>query len=556
MKLSYTAERNFQILIALLKAHNIRKVIVSPGTTNMSLVGSIQQDPYFELYSSVDERSAAYMACGLAAESGEPVALSCTGATASRNYMSGLTEAYYRKLPVLAITSSRHSGMIGQGMDQVTDRRCPPKDVQKLSVQIPMIHTLDDEWAANVKINTALLELRRNGGGPVHINIETSYSTDFSVPKLPEVRVIHRACLGDTLPPLMPGRIGIFAGAHRPFSPGLTQAIDAFCEAYHAVVFCDHCSGYKGKYRVFPTLVTTQRSEQSIRLVDTLIYIGEVAVGKLWLKPSMVWRVSPDGEVRDPFRNKLQWVFQMEEEQFFASYAAMVPQDTKSPELSQLQEWENLRARAEKAVPDLPFSNIWIAQHTANLLPQGSVLHLGILNSARSWNHFEVPRTVDTYVNTGGYGIDGCVSSLLGASLANRGRLHFGVVGDLAFFYDMNSLGNRHVGPNLRLMVVNNGCGTEFRMYNHPCVKSGFGEEIAPYMAAAGHFGNQSRELVRHYAEDLGFEYFCAGTKEEYLGHRERFLTPTVTERPMLFEVFTKPRDESEALEKIRNLVF
>ena len=129
-------------------------------------------------------------------------------------------------------------------------------------------------------------------------------------------------------------------------------------------------------------------------------------------------------------------------------------------------------------------------------------------------------------------------------------------MGDLAFFYDMNSLGNRHVGPNLRLMVVNNGCGTEFRMYNHPCVKSGFGEEIAPYMAAAGHFGNQSRELVRHYAEDLGFEYFCAGTKEEYLGHRERFLTPTVTERPMLFEVFTKPRDESEALEKIRNLVF
>ena len=75
----YTNERSQQIVIALLKAHGIRKVVASPGTTNITLVGSRQQDPYFEMYSSVDERSAAYIACGLAAESGEPVVLSCTG---------------------------------------------------------------------------------------------------------------------------------------------------------------------------------------------------------------------------------------------------------------------------------------------------------------------------------------------------------------------------------------------------------------------------------------------------------------------------------------------
>ena len=53
---AYTAERNAQILIALMKAHGIRKVIVSPGATNMCFAGSLQSDPYFELYSSVDER--------------------------------------------------------------------------------------------------------------------------------------------------------------------------------------------------------------------------------------------------------------------------------------------------------------------------------------------------------------------------------------------------------------------------------------------------------------------------------------------------------------------
>ena len=69
----YSSERNVQILLALLKRNGIKKVIVSPGGTNICFVGSIQNDPFFEIYSSVDERSAAYIACGLAAESGEPV---------------------------------------------------------------------------------------------------------------------------------------------------------------------------------------------------------------------------------------------------------------------------------------------------------------------------------------------------------------------------------------------------------------------------------------------------------------------------------------------------
>ena len=66
----YSSELNVQVLIALMKAHGVRKVIISPGTTNVAFGASVRQDPYFELFSSVDERSAAYMACGMAAESG------------------------------------------------------------------------------------------------------------------------------------------------------------------------------------------------------------------------------------------------------------------------------------------------------------------------------------------------------------------------------------------------------------------------------------------------------------------------------------------------------
>ena len=78
MNTHYTDEVNTQIVISLLKEHKIKKVIASPGTTNIRLVASMQQDDFFEMYSAADERSAAYIACGMAEESGEPVVLTCT----------------------------------------------------------------------------------------------------------------------------------------------------------------------------------------------------------------------------------------------------------------------------------------------------------------------------------------------------------------------------------------------------------------------------------------------------------------------------------------------
>ena len=56
------------------------------------------------------------------AQSGEPVVLSGTMAAASRNYISGLTEAFYRKIPVLAITSTLYIGQVGQNIPQLIDR--------------------------------------------------------------------------------------------------------------------------------------------------------------------------------------------------------------------------------------------------------------------------------------------------------------------------------------------------------------------------------------------------------------------------------------------------
>lgn len=540
----YSNEKNIQILMALLKAHNIRDIVASPGATNVSFVASCQQDPFFKMYSCVDERSAAYIACGIAAETGNPVVLTCTGATASRNYLSGLTEAYYRKLPVLAVTSSRPSGWIGHDIQQVTDRRSPPPDTALLSAQIPIIHDADEEWAYAVKINEALLELRHRGGGPVHINLETSYSSDFSVETLPEFPAIYRICGEDSFPEITGKKIGVCVGAHKVWSAELTEAVDAFCAKYDAVVLCDQTSNYHGNYRVLSTIVCSQRKETSgLRDFDLLIHIGDVTGATFLFNTAAVWRVCEDGKVKDTFR-KLRMVFEMSELRFFRYYAHLAQSRPDATE--QYDRWMDESCRLYKLMPELPFSNLWVAQQTLPCLPDNAALHLGIYNTLRSWDFFESPATVNCFCNTGGFGIDGNISTLLGAAIAKPNQLCFGVVGDLSFFYDMNVLGNRHMSPNLRLMIINNGKGVEFRQHINRAAQ--FEEDTDVYIAAAGHHGNKSRELVRHYAEDLGFTYLSASDKDEYLVAMKSFVSPQMFDKPMVFEVFTKAENEDTAL--------
>lgn len=541
MQQYYTKERNVQIVLSILKAHGIHKVVASPGSTNIAIVGSLQHDPFFEMYSCVDERSAAYMACGLAAESGEPVVLSCTGATASRNYYPALTEAYYRKLPVLAITSSQDSRKIGHLKDQITNRTQPPVDVVKMSTTLQNIRDMDDEWDVTIKANRAVLELNHHGRGPVHINLETTYCRDFSLVSLPYTRVINRYTYGDDFPLFPKGKIAVFIGSHMKMSQEETNAIDNFCKCHNAVVFCDPTSGYKGKYAVFYTLAAWKQWSGQNTDVDLLIHLGEISFFSNRMQcAKQIWRVNEDGELRD-LQRRLSCVFEMREIDFFKIYT-----DETIGNDSYLQSCRMSIKKTFESFPDIPFSNVWIATQLYDKLPSGSVIHLGILAPLRSWNFVGIKSDIESDSNQGGFGIDGNLSTLIGASLVHKEKLYFGVVGDLSFFYDMNSIGNRHVGSNIRILIINNGLGCEFRLFNQ--VGNILGQETDNYISAGGHFGNKSPQVVRQLAENWGYEYLTASSKIEFNKVYHRFIEPEITDRPMIFEVFTNVEDENEAL--------
>lgn len=545
----YSAERNVQILISLLKSNGIKKVIVSPGATNVTFVGSLQYDTFFELYSCMDERSAAYMALGMAEESHEPVVINCTGATSSREYMPALTAAYYHKLPILVVTSSQPSSRVGQLVAQVTDRATPPVDTVNYSFEMDLVRSGEDEWDRIIKCNEAISRLSINGGGPVHINLITTYNKNYSVKKISGVNAIKRYDSGSALPDMPKGRIGIYIGSHKYFSKRETQIIDEFCASYDAVVFCDHTSNYYGAYRVQAELGLAQRMMKSVASgLDLLIHIGGITgdYTAQFLKPKIVWRVSEDGVIRDQF-HKLRCLFYMPEKQFFKHYF-LENRNKNCFRNAILKENEFLY----NLIPELPFGNIWIAQHTAHKIPAGSCIHFGILNTLRSWNFFNLTEGVESMSNVGGFGIDGILSSLIGASLTNSDRMYYCVLGDLSFFYDMNTLASGLVGNNVRLLIINNGLGAEFRLYSHHA--NAFGEAANPYMAAAGHNGYKSKTLVRNYANNLGFEYITASTKDEYMQKVDYFCKIEKTEKPIIFEVFTNQSDESEALDIITHI--
>lgn len=538
----YTDEINTLILISLLKKHGIKRVIASPGTTNISFVGSVQSDSYFEVYSAVDERAAGFMACGLAEESGEAVVISCTGATASRNYLPGLTEAYYRNLPILAVTSTQHVGKVGNYVAQVIDRSSCFSDMVKISIELPTVHSEDDKQDTITRVNDVLLELFHHKPGPCHINLCTTYSNGFTIQKLPEYRMIQRI-QGNNFPELPKGRIVVFIGAHQEFSEEETNAIDSFCGTNNAVVICDQISNYRGKYRFLANLANSQQVDLGLKNYELIIYIGYVHGAYISFKGKQLWRVNPDGQIRDPYRN-LTYVFEMEEKDFFFHYS----NEGKNNQL--FKNCESVTTSLLSRVPELPFSNMWIAKETSYLIPDNSILHLSILNTLRVWNYFETPKSVLCFSNSGGYGIDGCLSSFLGSAIANPKREHYMIIGDLSFFYDLNTLLN-YIPKNIHILLVNNGVGTEFKNYNHRALY--FGEDADSFMAAKGHNGFKNLTLVKGLCKQLGVRYLSATSKEDYLESRDIWLK--CGNGPILIEVFTTDKDESNALYLMNTIV-
>ncbi|HEX3029605.1 MAG TPA: thiamine pyrophosphate-binding protein, partial [Clostridia bacterium] len=256
----YTDIKHIQILIALLKKYGVTHCVISPGTRHIPLVHSVEDDPDFTCYSIVDERSAAFFALGLIQELHKPVAICCTSSTASCNYHSAITEAFYRDLPLVILTADRNLHFLNQREEQQIPQENLYRDVVKKSVTLPFVKDQDDyEYCIRI-VNDALLEMDHHGKGPVHINYPVySEMCEFHTEKLPDVRKIDRLVHRDAdkaawdkkLEELKKANaIMVNYGVSNPLDKNSRKAVEKFAEQFNCVIMTDQESNYKGKKSV------------------------------------------------------------------------------------------------------------------------------------------------------------------------------------------------------------------------------------------------------------------------------------------------------------------
>lgn len=547
----YSNFRSVQILIALMKKNNIQDVVLSPGGSDIPLIHSIETDKWFRCYSVVDERSAAYFAMGLAQAKNKFVTCICTSGSAVCNYLPGITEAYYQSVPVLAITADKNPYYQGQLETQKIEQQNIFNGVVKKAISLPLIRDSEDEWLCNRLVNEAIIELAHHGKGPVHINVPIVGATDiYDCEVLPDERQISLVDLhSDEI--LWKSyeekirnahRVLVVVGQNLTFSEETIRNMDTFFENYNCIFSVEHLSNLCCKGCVYTYPVSEMCGGEVLKNLapDLILSLGN-NLAAYSLKPFLRriykntenWYISETGILRDAYKS-LTTIFECTIDEFFSEI--MKEENTEVCEHEYYEAWI---AELDKIkLPEFSFSNFYVAQKLADTIPENSLLHLAILNSTRVMQFFGLQKGVKTYSNVGTLGIDGCFSTFAGQAVGTD-QLSYLLIGDLSFFYDMNAAGLRSISPNVRVILLNNGGGSEFHFF--------VGRDRIPtinqYICA------EHCKTAEGWIKSLGYEYYSAHNEVELQAALKNF--GETSEKPLFLEVFTEMEDDAEKTRKM-----
>ena len=419
---------------------------------------------------------------------------------------------------------------------QAPDQTSLPKDSVKKTFALPYVSTEIDRKYCERLANDAMLELIHRNPGPVQLNvpmIDNELGKDVDV-DLPNVKVIRRVQNRQNLKVNLNGKkILLVIGENCKADFGV---VEKFAENHDIVIYANHLSNYYGKNAINANLLLSCISQEYFDrelCPDILISIGgQTGDYPLFhkLAESNVqyehWRISTDGDVVDTY-DHLTKVFECSNDDFFI---ANNERDT-DPRTSYLDIWTQRLALLNDQI-EVPLSNVYLAQNLTPVIPQNSIVNFAILNSLRTWNLFSFRNKVFCNSNVAAFGIDGCLSTFLGQSVVTD-ELCYLIVGDLSFFYDMNALGIKYIKNNVRIILVNNRGGVEFKLY----FDAEKNKSTDRFIAASGHFKN-----ARGWAETCNFEYIPIKTKDDFQTNRK--LMTEASAKPILFEVFVSDLDD------------
>ena len=523
-----------QELVALMLAHGVTRAVLCPGSRNSPIVATLSNLPEMECRSVIDERSAGFVALGWAQQVQAPVAVVVTSGSAVLNLHPAVSEAFYRKTPLLIISADRPAAWIGQNDGQTLPQPGVFNTLVRFSAQVPE----NDSWYANRLINEALLELRHRSGGSVHLNIPLTEPFFAMVDEaLPPVRVIQRteaarmsaddeeALLEEAS--ALPRRLILLGQQHAP-----STALVQLAEEKHFTLVGEHIANapFADCCRPDTIIGTAPNAGWS---PDLLITCGGDVISKRMKRllrehpPKAHWHISPDGEIVDSFC-ALTRVLEGEPDEFWELLGAFAEEG----DADYRKCWQ-----AEPAMlPEHEFSGMKFVGELIQNLPTSSVLHLANSSAVRYAQLFPLPEGVQVECNRGVNGIEGSVSTAAGHALASPDRMHFLIIGDLSMFYDLNGLLMAKQCPNLRILMLNNQEGGIFStlpgMPDSPAIRAPHGECIMAWGGAL--FNSMQIARANEWAEALN-------------------MLLSAEPGPVLIEIYTETEQDAAILKEFYN---
>ncbi|MGB5665920.1 MAG: 2-succinyl-5-enolpyruvyl-6-hydroxy-3-cyclohexene-1-carboxylic-acid synthase [Maribacter sp.] len=495
-----------QTVVLHCKTKGIQEIVISPGSRNAPLTIGFTEDPYFNCYSIVDERCAAFFALGIAQQLQKPVAVLCTSGSALLNYYPAIAEAYYSNLPLVVISADRplYKIDIGDGQtirqDHVFDRHIGysanlKQDVvhatEKVGKYNPNSINNGDLKATQENIQTyndselnKALNLVLHEKLPVHINVpfeEPLYNMVAYATVDPEFRFSNKteAIAIDRLDGFekiwnSSNRKLILVGVNFPNTVE-QRFLDQLAEDPSVIVFTETTSNIHHP-NFFPSIdsiiAPIEKSDSKVEMFialqpEVLLTFGGLIVSKKIkaflrkYKPKHHWHVD-EKRANNTFFS-LSYHFKIGINAFFDQFLNA----TYKVESNYFEYWNTIKlAYGKKRIEylqDIPFSDLLVFERIFETNPANIQLQMANSSTIRYAQLFNLKPSLEVFCNRGTSGIDGSVSTAIGASVANNKQTVL-ITGDLSFFYDSNALWNNYLKPNFRIILINNDGGGIFRI--------------------------------------------------------------------------------------------
>jgi 2-succinyl-5-enolpyruvyl-6-hydroxy-3-cyclohexene-1-carboxylate synthase len=383
-------------LAPVLERMGARQVVIAPGSRNAPLIQLFTSHIGFSCHSIVDERSAGYVALGMARQTGKPVIIVCTSGTAVLNLSPAVAEAFHQNLPLVVLTADRPREKIPLFNNQVIDQRAPFFNYSMGFFEFPAQVRTEEELQSGLRaVEVLLTEAISGTQGPVHVNLplcEPLYLTlpeAVTGPAKDEGNSIIRAEKHSIPKTDLSGqKVLILAGMGKG-SEEILLNLEQIMDRGQVAVVAENISNLHSELFVsVPELVLAADPDELKELVpDMVITFGQQMVSKrmkLFVNSleEVEIRMIPEGA------SVLGWLKAMEgdpdpgvENLFGSSWKALEKRECM---------------RASSYLEAASHSNLVVTKRILDRAPAGTVIHLG--NSATIRNSHMIPMLCGTRI--------------------------------------------------------------------------------------------------------------------------------------------------------------